>query len=103
MATGAIDPARDLVEINAETIELIKKKDSGDGAKVINLIKSIEKTAEEESDDPFLVAMAERAKVVQENYEDRQASAPTRWPNCSSKSRGTSNGRRNRPRRDSMD
>jgi type I restriction enzyme, R subunit len=28
---------------------------------------------EEESDDPFLIAMAERAKAVQENFEDRQA------------------------------
>src|SRR5205807_684434 len=29
-------------------------------------------TAEEESGDPFLIAMADRAKQVQENYEDRQ-------------------------------
>ena len=53
---------------------MIKKKHGGDGTKVINLIKSIEKTAEEESDDPFLIAMAERAKVVQESFEDRQTS-----------------------------
>jgi len=43
-----------------------------DGTKVINLVKSIEKVAEENSDDPFLVAMAERAKAVQESFEDRQ-------------------------------
>ena len=41
---------------------------------MINLIKSIEKAAEEESGDPFLIAMADRAKQVQENYEDRQTS-----------------------------
>ena len=41
---------------------------------MINLIKAIEKTAEENSDDPFLVALAERAKVVQESFEDRQTS-----------------------------
>ena len=75
VATGQIDPAGSLVKINAETIELIKNKESGDGTKVINLIKSIEKTAEEESDDPFLIAMAERAKVVQETFEDRQTGA----------------------------
>lgn len=40
----------------------------------INLVKSIEKTAEENSDDPFLVALAERAKAVQESFEDRQTS-----------------------------
>jgi type I restriction enzyme R subunit len=39
---------------------------------VINLIKSIEKKAEAESDDPFLIAMAERAKLVQEGFENRQ-------------------------------
>ena len=74
VATGDIDAAEELVKINAETIDLIKKQQGGEGTKVINLIKSIEKTAEEESEDPFLIAMAERAKVVQESYEDRQTS-----------------------------
>ena len=40
---------------------------------VINLVKAIEKSAEEQSDDPFLVAMAERAKAVQEAFEERQS------------------------------
>src|SRR6476659_2785769 len=60
--------------MDAHTIDLIKEKHSGDDTKVINLIKSIEKTAEEESGDPFLIAMAERAKAIQESYEDRQRS-----------------------------
>ena len=64
----------ELVEINADTIELIKKKQGGDGTKVINLVKSIEKLAEESSDDPFLIAMAERARAVQESFEGRQIS-----------------------------
>jgi len=38
------------------------------------LIKSIEKLAEENSDDPYLIAMAERARVVQESFEARQTS-----------------------------
>lgn len=63
-----------LVKIDAQTIELIKQQQGGDGTKVINLVKSIEKTAEEESDDPFLVALSERAKLVQESFEDRQTS-----------------------------
>lgn len=62
----------ELVEINAETVALIKKSYESNATKVINLVKSIEKTAEENSDDPFLVAMAERAKAVQENFENRQ-------------------------------
>jgi type I restriction enzyme R subunit len=64
----------DIVAINGNTIELIKNKSGGDGTKVINLIKSIEKLAEESSDDPYLIAMAERARAVQEDFENRQTS-----------------------------
>jgi type I restriction enzyme R subunit len=64
----------EIVAINGNTIELIKNKSGGDGSKVINLIKSIEKLAEENSDDPYLIAMAERARAVQEDFENRQTS-----------------------------
>jgi type I restriction enzyme, R subunit len=74
VTSSPIGAVTDFVAINADTIELIKKKAGGDDRKVINLIKSIQRTAEEESGDPFLIAMAERAKQVQENYEDRQSS-----------------------------
>ena len=40
---------------------------------MINLVKAIEKSAEEQSDDPFLVAMAERARAVQDAFEERQS------------------------------
>ena len=73
VGTSGIAKVHDFFAINKDTIELIKKKEGGATTKVINLIKSIEKTAEEESDDPFLIAMAERAKAVQEKFEDRQA------------------------------
>ncbi len=58
--------------IDRSTIEMIKKGEEGEATRVINLIKSIENIAEENSDDPFLVALSERAKVVQENFEERQ-------------------------------
>jgi type I restriction enzyme, R subunit len=74
VASSPIAAVTDFVAINSETINLIKEKHGGDDTKVINLIKSIEKIAEEESGDPFLIAMAERAKEVQEKYEDRQTS-----------------------------
>jgi len=74
VGTSYIHSISDFVEINDQTVEYISGKKGGEGTKVINLIKSIEKTAEENSDDPFLIAMAERAKTVQENYEDRQTS-----------------------------
>jgi len=64
----------EIVSIDGNTIELIKNKSGGDGKKVINLIKSIEKLATENSDDPYLIAMAERARAVQENFENRQTS-----------------------------
>jgi type I restriction enzyme R subunit len=72
--TERIKQVTQLVEINPETIRLIKEKGDGNNTKVINLIKSIEKIAEESSDDPYLIGMAERAKAVQESYEDRQSS-----------------------------
>jgi type I restriction enzyme R subunit len=72
--SSPIAAVTDFVAINEQTIDLIKEKHGGDDTKVINLIKSIEKTAEEESGDPFLIAMADRAKAIQESYEDRQAS-----------------------------
>ncbi|MCC6487223.1 MAG: HsdR family type I site-specific deoxyribonuclease [Candidatus Hydrogenedentes bacterium] len=74
VTSSPIAAVNDFVAIDAETIEVIKRKHDGDDTKVINLIKSIEKTAEEQSDDPFLIAMAERAKLVQESYENRQVS-----------------------------
>ena len=70
--TARIDAVTQSVEINPETIDLIKKDHGGDNTKVINLIKSIEKIAEDASEDPYLVGMAERARAVQEKYEDRQ-------------------------------
>lgn len=68
-----VGKVEDFVEINADTIGLIKKRKGGDGTKVINLVKSIEKLAEEASDDPYLIAMAERAQAVQEKFESRQS------------------------------
>jgi len=73
IGTTAIATVTDFVEINAQTLEVIKDKQGGETTKVINLIKSIEKTAEENPDDPFLIAMAERAKIVQEKFENRQS------------------------------
>ena len=71
---GSYDVGRmgELVAINAATIELIQQKEGGKATRVINLVKSIGKLAEEESGDPMLIAMAERAQAVQERFESRQ-------------------------------
>ena len=72
--TYGVKPLEGLIEINSDTIELIKKQNSGDAIKVINLIKAIEKSADESSDDPYLIAMAKRAQAVQGSFENRQSS-----------------------------
>lgn len=59
-------------EINEETIKKIQESQENDNTRVINLVKSIEKIAEKESDDPFLIGLQERAAQVEERYEDRQ-------------------------------
>lgn len=72
ITTGPIAEVSEFIEIDSKTIDIIKEKEGGDNSKVVNLIKSIEKKAEEESDDIVLVGMSERAKMVQTKYEDRQ-------------------------------
>ncbi|HYE36307.1 HsdR family type I site-specific deoxyribonuclease [Methylocaldum sp.] len=66
------EPPGDYLAIDKSTIDAIKQREDGNATKVINLVKSIEKTAEENSDDPFLVALSERARAVQESFENRQ-------------------------------
>ena len=70
-----VKPPIELLQIGADTVKVIKAKKSGESTKVINLVKSIEKIAEENSDDPFLLAMAERARAVQQQFERRQNTA----------------------------
>jgi type I restriction enzyme R subunit len=67
-------PGNEYFEINEDTIAYIKAKDKNENTRVINLVKSIEKLAEEKSDDPFLIGLRERAEAVEEQYEDRQIS-----------------------------
>jgi type I restriction enzyme R subunit len=71
-AQFARDPIGPHVGLDPATIETIKQQQGGKATKVINLVKAIQKTADEQSDDPYLIAMAERAKAVQESFEDRQ-------------------------------
>jgi len=68
---GIADPL-EILAINSETIALIKAQRGGARLNVVNLVKSIEKEAEEHSGDPYLIAMAERARLVQNKFEQRQ-------------------------------
>ena len=72
VGTNYIQPVSEVFEINEETAKYIASRKGSDGSKVINLVKSIAKNAEEHSEDPSLIAMAERARAVQERFESRQ-------------------------------
>jgi type I restriction enzyme R subunit len=72
-ALFAGEPTGPHVRLDPQTIETIKRQHGGKATKIVNLVKAIQKAAEENSDDPFLIAMAERAKAVQESFEDRQS------------------------------
>jgi type I restriction enzyme R subunit len=71
IGASVAEPEAEYVVIDSSTIETIKAKDEGKATRVINLIKAIQKEAEEKSDDPFLLAMADRARSVQEAFEAR--------------------------------
>ncbi len=64
----------EFVKIDKDSIEKIKDNNSDNPTRVINLVMSIERIAEDESDDPFLIGLLERAEQVQSRYEDRQLS-----------------------------
>lgn len=71
--TDKIDAVTQFIEVNPETLGLIKERQADHNTtKVINLVKTIEKMTEEASEDPYLVGMAERARAVQESFEERQ-------------------------------
>ena len=62
----------EFVEINEKALEKIKEKFKPNGTKVINLVKSIEKIAEDNQDDPFLISLKDRAELIEESWENRQ-------------------------------
>ncbi len=74
VGTDYIKPVSEILKIDENTVKYIVNSKDGDGKKIINLVKSIEKKAEQESEDPYLIAMAERAQAVQESFENRQSS-----------------------------
>jgi type I restriction enzyme R subunit len=62
----------ELVKLDENGISIIKEKNQPDEIKIINLIKSIQKLAEENSHDPVLISVKERAEEIMEAYSSRQ-------------------------------
>lgn len=67
-----IEGGFEIFEIDGTALKKIKKKHTSDSVKVINLVKSILKYAEENSGDLFLISLAKKAQEIQEAYENRQ-------------------------------
>ena len=62
----------EIILLDEKGIEMIKAKNQPDEVKIINLIKSIQRLAEEKSDDPVLISVKERAEDIMEAYSSRQ-------------------------------
>jgi type I restriction enzyme R subunit len=62
----------ELIKLDEKGIEIIKDKNQPDEVKIINLIKSIQKLAEENSGDPVLISVKERAENIMDAYSNRQ-------------------------------
>jgi len=62
----------ELVKLDEKGISIIKEKNQPDEIKIINLIKSIQKLAEENSHDPVLISVKERAEEIMDAYSSRQ-------------------------------
>ncbi len=72
VGTSYIQPVFETVKIDAKTMEQIAEKSGGEGTKIINLVKSMEQAAEDSSDALLLLDLAERARAIQERYEEGQ-------------------------------
>ena len=64
----------ELIKLDEKGIEIIKEKNQPDEVKIINLIKSIQKLAEEKSGDPVLISVKERAEDIMDAFSSRQLS-----------------------------
>lgn len=62
----------ELIRLDEKGIQIIKEKNQPDEVKIINLIKSIQKLAEEKSGDPVLISVKERAETIMDAYSSRQ-------------------------------
>jgi type I restriction enzyme R subunit len=70
---SAIGPTLDICEINEETLKRIEGSKASDTEKAFNLIKSIERTVEQQgSTAPYLISIAEKAELLIKLFEDRQ-------------------------------
>jgi type I restriction enzyme R subunit len=68
-----LDAATPIVKIDEKTLDALKKSDSSEPSKVINLGKGLaQKVFEEGEKQPYLIPIGERAEAILDSYDDRQ-------------------------------
>ena len=75
VTTESVDAPLPVQKIDEQTLEALKASQSSDTVKVINLIKTITATVDEEEDEiPILGSIGEKAEAIAELYDNRQIS-----------------------------
>jgi type I restriction enzyme, R subunit len=75
-ASYGVKEAAKVVEIDEKTLESIKARNSSNNNKVINLVKSLVRTASEKGgEQPYLVPISQRAQSIMEAFEGSQQSS----------------------------
>jgi len=65
-----------VVEIDEKTLAAIRASNSSDNNRVVNLVKSLVRAAEEKGkEEPYLIPIGERAQTIMEAFEDSQESS----------------------------
>ncbi len=68
-----LDATTPIVKIDENTLEALKKLDSSEPSKVINLGKGLaQKVFDEGQKQPYLIPIGERAEAILDSYDDRQ-------------------------------
>lgn len=74
-ATYGLKGATKVAEISARTLKTLQEGTASDGSKVVSLVKSLVKAAEDNGgEEPYLIPIGERAKAIMEAFDDRQES-----------------------------
>jgi type I restriction enzyme R subunit len=72
---GVKSPSK-IVEIDEKTLAAIKRSNSSDNNKVVNLVKSLVRAAAEKgAQEPYLIPIGQRAQTIMEAFEDSQESS----------------------------
>lgn len=73
VAASGLEEALPLFKIDEDLLDKLKKRHKSDTVRVINLIKTLQKTVQDEKNaEPYLIDIGERAERIREMFESRQ-------------------------------